>query len=209
MKKSTKLIRYLTLIVILIIPIAYITSYTGSFGEFSGIDHTVGCHSDAVFLSLEGSVELNLKEDGDITGGSTFDVIATIKGFTEAAGETIVLGFASGRGHNEYFEFDPGYINTVSIDTSGDAAAEEFSLTAPTNGGNFTIIVDALSSGDGIQLNWTYGSLEVTVIASSGGGIDVVTATIVGVIASVGTLIVVSALTAKYIITRRRFIKEV
>lgn len=209
MKKLTKVIKYLTLIVILFIPIVYITSYTGSFGEFSGIDHTVGCHSDTVFLSLEGSVELTLKEDGDITGGSTFEVIATIKGFAEAAGEVIVLGFASTRGHNDYFEFEPGQKNTVSLDSSGDAAAEEFSVTAPTSGGVFTITVDALSSGDGIQLNWTYGSLEVIVIASSGGGIDVVTATIVGSIASVGTLIIVSALTAKYVITRRRFIKEV
>ncbi|UCC19658.1 MAG: hypothetical protein JSV62_16415 [Promethearchaeota archaeon] len=170
----------------------------------------MGCHDDTISLSIDGTVDLTLKEDEDIIGGTTFEVIATIVGFSEAAGELVVLGFSSARGHNEYFEFDPGYNGAVSVDSSGNAAAEEFSVTAPTSGGVFTITIDALSGGDGYEtLNWTYGSLEITVIASSGGGIDVVTATIVGVIASVGTLIIVSALTVKYIVTRRRFIQEV
>ena len=208
MKRLTKVFKYVTLLVLIFLPILYITSYTGSFDEFAGLSHTVGCHSDAVVLSSGGSVELELEEEGDITGGSTFEVTAKVEGFSEAAGETIVLGFASGRGDNGDFEFEPGYKSTVSIDSSGDASEEEFSVTAPTSGGTFTIIVDALSSDDGVELNWTYGSLELTVIASSGGGVDIVLATVVGTIASVGALIVVATLTVKYTITRRRFFQE-
>jgi len=210
MKRITKVLKYVTLLVLLFLPIIYITSYTGSFDDFSGLTHTVGCHSDAVYLSLGGSVQLELEEDDeeDIMGGSTFGVKATVEGFTEAAGETIVLGFASGRGDNENFEFEPGYKSTVTIDSSGYSSEQEFTITAPTSGGTFSIIVDAISSEDGVQLNWTYGSLEVTIIASSGGGIDIVLATVVGTIASVGALFVVATLTAKYTITRRRFFQE-
>lgn len=209
MKRLTRVFKYVTLLVLIFLPIMYITSYTGDFEGFTGSDHYRSCHSNEVSLSSEGSVELELEEDDDIIGGTTFEVKATVKGFTEAAGETIVLGFASGRGNNEYFEFEPPYKNTVLIDSSGDADEETFTVTAPTSGGNFTITVDAISSADGVQLNYTFGSVEVTVIASSGGGIDIVLATVVGTIASVGVLIITAALTVKYAITRRRFVQEV
>ncbi|MBY9015864.1 MAG: hypothetical protein KGD68_09265, partial [Candidatus Lokiarchaeota archaeon] len=104
-----------------------------------------------------------------------------------------------------------GYNEDVSVDSSGDATGEEFSVTAPSAGGVYTITVDALSGGDGYEtLNWTYGSLEITVIAASNaGGLDVVVTIILGTIASVGALVVVSGLSFKYIISRRRLIQDV
>ena len=213
MKRLTRLLKYLILTVVLFLPIGYISSYNASSIEsFPGLGHDyMGCHDDTLFLSSGGTVNLALKEEGDIDGSSVFEVIATIEGFTEAAGESVVLGFSSGRGHNEDFEFDPGYNGNVSVDSSGDAIGEEFSVTAPSAGGVYTITVDALSGGDGYEtLNWTYGSLEITVIAASNaGGLDVVVTIILGTIASVGALVVVSGLSFKYIISRRRLIQDV
>lgn len=211
MKKLTKLLRYLTLATIFLLPIGYISSYNASSIEsFPGLGHDyMGCHDDTLALSLGGSVSLVLEEEGEITGGTTFDVVATITGFTEAAGQLVVLGFSSARGHNDNFDFEPGYNGAVSVDPSGNAAAEEFSVTAPTSGGEYTITIDALSGGDGYEtLNWTYGSLEITVIAAEP-DVDIVMTTFLGTIASIATLIIVSILSVKYTLTRRRLILDV
>ena len=213
MKKVMKrLLKYLSLTIILFLPIGYISSFNaGSIESFPGLGHDyMGCHDDTISLSSGGVVNLTLKEECEIEGGNIFVIIATIKGFSEAAGELVVLGFSSGRGHNEDFEFDPGYNGAVLVNSSGDATGEEFSVTAPSQGGEYTITADALSGGDGyVTLNWTYGTLEITVIpATTAGGIDVVLTVILGTIASVGTLVVVSGLTIKYVIGRRRLIQD-
>ena len=58
-------------------------------------------------------------------------------------------------------------------------------------------------------INWTYGSLEITVIATEDETeVDLIAIVLFGTIASVGALVLVSSLVIKYSVSRRRVIQD-
>jgi len=191
--------------------VQFITSYNSSSVEiFPGVGHNYGgCHADTLALSLGGSVNITLSKEGEVDGGSSITVSAAVQGFTEAAGQTIVLGFSATRGNNDKFIFDPGYIGTVSVDSSGNAPKEDFTVTVPADEGKYILTIEALSGGDGYEtLNWTYSSVEITVAAASNEAeLNVILTILIGTIASVGALVIVSALVIKFNITKNRLIE--
>lgn len=206
MKRLAKIL--VILCIGLLLPIGFIISYdTSSVTSFSGQGHLEGCHDDTVTFSSGGIINLVSSPGNEVNAGEEFTISATISGFTEAASQNVTMGFSSLRGHNDEFEFNPEYIGTVTLDASGDSATKEFTLTAPSEGGTFEIIVDALyDSVGGGALDWTYGSIEITVTGSAGGNgdSDLTMTVLFGTVASIGALVAVSFLTVKFYLERNR-----
>ena len=209
MKRLAKIL--VILCIGLLLPIAFISSYdASSVTTFSGIGHSFGgCHADMVTFSSGGTINIVSSPGNEVNAGEDFTISATISGFTEAASQNVTMGFSSSRGDNDEFEFSPEYAGTVSVDASGDSATKEFTLTAPSEGGTFIIIVDALNDPDtagGEAIDWTYGSIEITVTGSAGGAgdSDLKMTVLFGTVASIGALVAVSFLSVKFYLERNR-----
>ena len=207
MKRLAKIL--VILCIGLLLPLGFISSYdTSSVTTFSGQGHSFdGCHDDTVTFSSVGIINLVSSAGNETNAGEEFTISATISGFTEAASQNVTMGFSSLRGHNDEFEFNPEYIGTVTLDASGNSATKEFTLTAPSEGGTYELIVDALyDSEGGGALDWTFGSIEITAIGTAGGDgdSDLKMTVLFGTVASIGGLVVVSFLSIKFYLERNR-----
>lgn len=199
MKKLAIMI--LVLFIGLLLPIGYIYSETTLFNSFPGFGHNYnGCHGDSIAFS-SGNVSL-ISSDGDtVSVGAKFTISVTIQDFADAAGQLITLGFSDQRSNNDQFGFEPGYTTDLSVDLSGNVLTQDFNVTAPNIGGIFTITADALSGESGfVELNWIYGSLEITVQGSAPIELPSPTLVLIGTLASVGVLVIVGSLMVKFLI---------
>jgi hypothetical protein len=164
-----KLVKALILISIgFLLPISMTKSYSSStISNFPGPGHTFdfGCHSDSISF-VAGTVNLTSSKGNNVNAGDQFIISVNITGFTDAAGQLITLGFSSQRSDNNKFGFNPGFVADLSINSSGNADVKNFTVTASSTGGTFTIVADALSGsigGSDEAFNWTFGSIGITV----------------------------------------------
>ncbi len=171
--KKIKNLLFVLIIGLLFLPIGLILSAEDAMPAFSGGSHsTDGCHNDLVPLSAVGTVNLTSSVNGSVNGGTDFTISAWIRNFTEASSEVVPLGFSSSRGDNGDFTFAPSYKADIGLNTTGHTTTiQNFTVTAPTTGGNYTITADALYDLDGdTGLNYAWGSINITVEGSSNGG---------------------------------------
>jgi hypothetical protein len=205
MKKLVKTLIFL--FIGLLLPIGYIISYdTSTITSFAGLSHDdSGCHSTSYTFSVNGTINLTSSAGNAVSVSSEFTISATIINFTEAASNSVSLGFSSERSSNNQFEFTPGYLS-VSVNSSGNAITQNFTVKAPSSGGTFTITVDSLNDPDGNNeepLKWIYSSIEIKVEGSTNGGPpdDLLRSIIIigGTMSGVGVLAVQIFLSVKYL----------
>ena len=182
-------------LIISLFPVGIVSAMTTSFNNFTGFNHTAGCHADTTDLSVSGIVNLSSSSGIAVDPGETFNISAEIQGFSEAAGFTVTLGFSSKRNDNSEFSFAPSQIDGINVNGTGNAIIQNFIATAPLTDGIYIIIVDALKGDGPAAFDWAYGSLQITVGNPSGGNdsplgdLDWLTIIII-----LGTVVLVSSL---------------
>jgi heterodisulfide reductase subunit D len=126
------------------------------------------CH-DAGINASDGHVQVTSASGTNVTRGQQFTVLLQVTGFTEAANQTIIMGFANGtgdRGQNRLFTYSVEQYN-VSINAAGDSGICYYTLTAPTTPASYTIVGDAVDGNGGGTIYWSTGSLVIQVMGPS------------------------------------------
>lgn len=145
-----------------------VLAFANRFYQFSGGTHS-GCHG-GTDMSTTGYVTLNTSNQ-TVMAGESFTITAQVLLLNEAKGLTVTVGFVSSRGDNSQFGFTPSQYDGVSLDAvSGNSTQKSFTVTAPSTAGNYTLVADALNGANSVgaagTLNWSTGSLIITVVTS-------------------------------------------
>ncbi|MFX0099613.1 MAG: (Fe-S)-binding protein, partial [Candidatus Hodarchaeota archaeon] len=143
----------------------------GLFPNFSGDSHG-GCHVGTNPESSNGWIYVT-SNASTVDPSEEFMLSVQVVTFTEAANANISIGFPDNRGNNNYFTFSIKYFNNITLDGSGNSTVLYFTVIAPSEDGDYTLVVDALKghiNGTAKNFNWTAGSVGVTVSSIIGGG---------------------------------------
>lgn len=170
--KFGKKISIVASLAILLLCISNVAAYGTYFTSFTGQNHAssgAGCHGGTNPKSATGYLQIQCPSGTNVSAGTSLTVSVKVISFIEGNDQYgVVIGFPTPRSNNSFFQFNPAQQNGISLDTSGNSGTYNFSITAPSTAGNYTLEADAIDGhGGNAKLDWANGLLNFTVYGNA------------------------------------------
>lgn len=131
-------------------------------------DGCSGCHSDLT-TNIASSGSLTLTTSTTVNVLSTFTLQASVTGFTEAKSDQIVIGFNGLDANNSLFQVTSSlgqdFQPSITTDGAGSITPVNFTLTAPSTAGNYTLLAYAVHATTTTAFYYLKQTVNVTVTA--------------------------------------------
>ena len=167
MKNSKKISSILITTILFLSVTGLVIARTSQFNDFTGEGHG-SCHGN-ITQSGSGYISLSSSSGSSVNPSETFTITIQILSFSEAQGNSIVVGFPSGSpglGDNKDFSFNTTQ-ESISIAGSGNSATIDFQVTAPSTEQTYTLHSDAIYRAGGSSSYFAHGDFIVTVEVSN------------------------------------------